>query len=288
MNKIALGSAQFGMNYGIKNSSKVPTNEEIKKILDLSKLKKIDLIDTAMEYGSSEKKIGNNDNYNFKVITKLPSLDEKTKNLDKWIKEKVDLSLKNLKRSTLYGLLFHDPNMLLGSEGNQIYETVNDLKKDGIIEKIGLSIYSPSSLDFLVPKYKIDIVQAPFNLIDRRLLHSGWLKKLDNLGIEVHARSIFLQGLLLTPCKEIPKKFEKWTYLFKKLEEWANQNKIELLEACVLYVSSFKMFKKIIIGIDNIAQLDEILNISSKSSLSKYPNLSCNDEALIDPSKWER
>lgn len=286
MNKIALGTAQFGMKYGISNFSKELSNYEIKKILKLSEQKNIDLLDTAMGYGFSEEKIGLNDKNNFKIITKLPSLNHEIKDVKEWIKQKVNQSLKNLKRQKIYGLLFHDPSMLLRKDGEQIYQIVSNLKEEGIIEKIGISIYSPNILDNLIPKYKIDIVQAPFNLLDRRLLNSGWMKELDNQNIEIHARSIFLQGLLLIPPKEIPKNFKKWINLFENLERWTNENKLKLIEACLLFVSSFDKFKKIIIGVDNFEQLKEILNTPLESKSLKFPEISCEDQALINPSNW--
>ena len=94
---------------------------------------------------------------------------------------------------------FHNPQDLLGTEGEKIYKILLNLKDEGLISNIGISIYSPKILEDLVPIYSLDIVQAPFNIIDKRIINSGWADKLNNMKIKIHVRSIFLQGLLLIP-----------------------------------------------------------------------------------------
>ena len=93
------------------------------------------------------------------------------------------------------------------------------MKKNGVISKIGISIYSPSQLDLILPKFSIDIVQAPFNIVDRRILNSGWLEKLSKKNIETHIRSVFLQGLLLMQYEKIPNQFSHWNRVWLK---WKN------------------------------------------------------------------
>ena len=109
-------------------------------------------------------------------------------------------------------LLLHDANSLLGLYGNEIYEGIKNMKIDGLTNKIGISIYDFDTLEEILKKFKFDIVQAPLNILDRRLIEEGWLKKLKKKKIEVHARSIFLQGTLLLKRNQLPnavKKFNK-------------------------------------------------------------------------------
>src|SRR5581483_2256099 len=98
---------------------------------------------------------------------------------------------------TLYGLLLHRPQQLLGAEGPTLYQALQGLKKGGQVQKIGVSVYAPSELELLNLRYRFDLVQAPFNLVDRRLHTTGWLQRLKEDGVEIHTRSAFLQGLLL-------------------------------------------------------------------------------------------
>ena len=221
------------MRYGINNSSKESMGlNEIEEILNFSLEKKIDLLDTAMNYGDSEKKLGRFNLDKFKIVTKLPSLGGQSKNLEALLKKKINKSLKNLNRSNLHALLLHNPEDLLGPNGDKLFNSINNFKNEGVISKIGLSIYSPSILDKLIPRYEFDLVQAPFNILDTRLLDSGWLERLDAIGIEIHARSVFLQGLLLIPSQEIPNEFKRWETLFRKLKNGLKK-KLSLLEACI-------------------------------------------------------
>ena len=162
-----------------------------------------------------------------------------------------------------------------------------NFKNEGVISKIGLSIYSPSILDKLIPRYEFDLVQAPFNILDTRLLDSGWLEKLDAIGIEIHARSVFLQGLLLIPCQEIPNEFKRWETLFRHIEKWSKEKKLSLLEACIFFALKQKKIDKIILGIDSLKHLKEILKIDFKKNISGLPKISSTDESLINPSKWK-
>tara|TARA_B100000035_G_scaffold315421_1_gene336007 strand:+ start:4318 stop:5187 length:870 start_codon:yes stop_codon:yes gene_type:complete len=288
MTKIALGTAQFGNEYGVANSSGEVKTKQIKEILNFSSNHNINFIDTAMDYESSEKKLGNSNLDNFKIISKLPKLKSEIVNLEKWVRRKIEQSLENLKLNKIHGLLFHNPQDLLGSEGEKIYKILLKLKDEGLISKIGISIYSPKILEDLIPIYSFDIVQAPFNIIDNRIINSGWADKLNNMEIKIHVRSIFLQGLLLMPKEKIPFKFKKWISLFEDLESWSKRHKIDKKEICLSFVKKFSFFEKIIVGIDNLKQLEEISSLSTKPILKKFPDLYCDDELLIDPSKWNK
>ena len=127
----------------------------------------------------------------------------------------------------------------MGTEGEKIYKILLNLKDEGLISNIGISIYSPKILEDLVPIYSLDIVQAPFNIIDKRIINSGWADKLNNMKIKIHVRSIFLQGLLLMPKEKIPFKFKKWIGLFEDLESWSEKHKIDKKEICLSFVKKF-------------------------------------------------
>ena len=215
--KLALGTAQFGFDYGISNIFGRVKNMEISSILKLAKNNNINLLDTAKAYGNSEDVIGNFKKDNFIIITKLAAVPKNCKDVESYVQASVSDSLKKLKVKNLYGVLLHEPSDLFGDKGPELINSLNQLKFSKKVKKIGVSIYGPDQLEKIIKLLKIDIVQAPLNLVDRRLERSGWLAKLCNLGIEVHVRSVFLQGLLLMPQKKLPKNFEKWKY---KFDEW--------------------------------------------------------------------
>jgi aryl-alcohol dehydrogenase-like predicted oxidoreductase len=282
--KIALGTVQFGMPYGVANSQGKVDLFEAKEILEFAKNVAIDTIDTAIAYGSSEKCLGDIGVNHFNVITKLPEVPSDYGSLEKWIHNNVENSISKLGVRSLSGLLLHRPEQLLESDKKDYWLILNDLKDSGIVEKIGFSIYSPDELDKLWDLYKPDIVQSPFNVIDQRLKNSGWLEKMYKENVEVHARSIFLQGLLL--MKNRPEKFNEWNTVWNQWDDWLKDNNISPVEASLSFVLSEKRISKIVVGVDNLGQLSEIINVL-KNNTRKYPNeLSIDDIKLLNPSKW--
>jgi aryl-alcohol dehydrogenase-like predicted oxidoreductase len=283
---IALGTVQFGLNYGIANRSGQIKIGEVKKIIDIATKNNIDTIDTAISYGESEKLLGNVGINDWKIITKLPIIPNGSVNTKKWVKKQISSSLSRLIITHLEGVLLHQTKQLLESGGSQVWSALQELKQDGVINKVGFSIYNPEELDVLQCDYNPDIVQAPYNILDRRLKTSGWLRKLNERGVEVHSRSAFLQGLLLLKKGERPEKFNYWSDLWHLWDSWLEDMGVTALEAALSFVLSEPCISKVIIGIDSLDQLKEIL-IASDKKVSLYPDgLITKDTNLINPSKW--
>ena len=202
--RIALGTVQFGLDYGINNHTGKPTTETISKMLQLAFKMGIKTIDTAASYGASEKNLGLTESIDsMQIVTKIPSIPDNCLNRKKWIENSFQESLKNLRVKSVYGLLLHDSQNLLKSDSVEIYDTLLEIREAGLVKKIGVSIYTPNEFEYLISNFDLDLVQAPFNIIDRRLEDEGWLDVLYDLNIEVHTRSSFLQGLLLFWLKNL-------------------------------------------------------------------------------------
>ena len=286
--KLALGTVQFGLDYGIANTTGKVDYDEIKNILSLAMYHNIDVLDTAIGYGDSEKLLGNAGIDDWNIVTKLPEIDSNCLNIASWVDSQINKSLLNLNMGSLYGILLHRPTQLLGDIGDVLWSSIKNVKKSGLIQKIGFSVYSPDELDKLwnagfVP----DIVQAPYNVFDRRLKDSGWLKKLNANKIEVHTRSVFLQGLLLMPSDKRPKYFGKWNKLFNEWDLWLNTNNINGLEAALNFALSEDLIDKVIVGVDSKDQLNEITSASKNRTLDIPEFFNTSDEMLINPSFWE-
>ena len=284
--KLAIGTAQLGSAYGIANTSGILPEKEMKKILDRATLEGINIIDTAKSYGESEIILGNSCVDNFKVITKLPTVPDNCLNIEKWLDNYIERSLISLKLKKIYGILLHNPNQLLSDSGKVLFKALENYKKNDVISKIGISIYSPSQLDLILPKFSIDIVQAPFNIVDRRILNSGWLEKLSKKNIETHIRSVFLQGLLLMQYEKIPNQFSNWNRVWLKWKNWLLDNEISPVHACISFVDSFQEVDKIIVGFDSFAHFDQIIVASKKLPIKNIINIELEDELLINPSNW--
>jgi len=286
--KWALGTAQFGMDYGITNINGKTKKKDVRIILKKAHNADIDMLDTAIAYGASEKCLGQIGVNNFKVITKLPPVPENILDVENWIEDQFNGSLKRLGLKSIHGLLLHRPEQLKFSVGKKIINTLKNLKRYGLVEKVGISIYGPNELEKLIENFSIDIVQIPINIFDRRIISTGWLSKLKKLGIEVHARSVFLQGLLLMSRLELPKNFLFKNDLWTRWYQWLKKhNDIAPIRACLGFISSLKDVDRIIVGVNNVKQFKEVLKVINNPLDIKYPNFECQDEKLLNPSNWQ-
>lgn len=286
--KLALGTVQFGIDYGINsNHNKVKTNE-VNDILDFALDNDIKLLDTAPEYGDSELIIGNVSMPDFNIVTKTRHFHKnaiKKEDVD-LLSADLDQSLHALNRDSIYGLLIHNANDLLKPGADKFFKKLNTLKQEGLISKIGVSVYSDGQIQKIIDRFDIDIIQLPFNIIDCRLITTGTLEKIYGKGIEIHARSVFLQGLLLMERNSIPKKFDKWNNVWRIWNEWLRDNKITALDATIRYALSTPEIEKVLVGVNSKKQLQEIVT-SSKGALPNIPNELCiMDDDLLNPSNW--
>ncbi len=290
MSKIALGTVQFGIDYGINSENGQIRPEEVRGILNYAYSQNIDLLDTAPAYGSSEKVLGEANVQNFKVVTKTRHFDNAEISNDDidLLKKDFSCSLVDLRQESFYGVLVHDASDLLKPGSKKLFDQLESLKQAEKIKKIGVSVYDNKQLQSILENFDIDIVQLPFNILDKRLIDSGMLVKLQNRGIEVHARSVFLQGLLLMSNQDRPRKFHRWNALWKTWHEWLNDNQITALEAAIRHAVSMPEISKVLVGVDTKDQLKEII-IASDGILPNIPaELYTNDVNLLNPSNWGR
>ena len=284
--KIVLGSANFSKGYGIKKSKGI-TLSELNKIARELKKNYIETIDTALSYPNAEKKIALSNLKNFKIYTKISKKDIKKKTISKLINI-FKKSLTKLKKKFFNGIYIHNSNDLKGKSGKLFYSNLEQLKKKNLTKKIGISVYSPRELEILFKRYNFDIVQIPLNIFDRRFLKKNFLKRLKAKGIEIHIRSIFLQGVLLQENKKLPKFFKKWVQLFKKWEDWNSENNQHKLKTCIDFVKDIKYVDKIVVGASSSAQIKDIIYYFSKKN-KNYPNqIFSNSKKLIDPRLWTK
>jgi aryl-alcohol dehydrogenase-like predicted oxidoreductase len=283
--RLSIGTAQFGFNYGITNlNGKVKINQ-ISKIIKFCNQNKINSLDTAIGYGNSEKILGKFSLKNFLITTKLPEIPKsEKKNPDKWIRNQVINSCKRLKVKKIFCLLLHKPDQLRGDLGSKIMESVKKLKKNGYLKKFGVSVYSVKELSKIIFNFKIDLVNIPLSIVNRDFLTKNYLKLLKKRKIEIHVRSIFLQGILLN-YKNLKVETLNNSNFFVKWDKWLKKNKISALQACLAFVKEIKEIDKIIIGIDNSEQLREIFITYKLIKKIYVPDFAVSRD-LKDPSKW--
>jgi len=284
MNRIVLGGAQLGLPYGILNGGETLSREEVARILDTAAGHGIDSIDTAIAYGQSESVIGETAQNRFNIISKLPPLPSEVSNVSEWVHMHVDASLARLKSSSLDALLLHRPQDLTGPHGSELYAAINSLKVKKIIHRFGISIYAPDELDGIIGKFNIDVVQAPLNVFDRRIL--GVIDQLTSRNIEVHVRSVFLQGVLIASPKDRPQRFQPWSEHFSRFDTWVHSTGVSAMACCLAFALQQPGVAKLVIGTTSAESLAEIMNSVPNMYLEVPADLQSSSEQLIDPRVW--
>lgn len=283
--RIALGSAQFGSKYGATNTGGQVTRQEVAKILALARNYDVTLIDTANSYGTAEVTLGMLDTQDFRVVSKLPPISPDQAIRADWVQDSLAKSLASLRRKSLWGVLMHKPHDLLGENGDELVRGLQTAKNDGVVTKVGVSIYNPSDLGWILERMEVDLVQCPLNVFDRRLIEEGWLRLLKQRGIEVHARSIFLQGTLLVGSHFLPLEVEPWRKNFVQFEKWSRSVGATPLQAALAYPLAQEGVDKLIVGVTSEVELSAILN-SVTLDVSEFPDFHANDLDLINPVNW--
>ena len=278
--KLCLGTVQFGTNYGISNRNGQVPLEEVGKILDYAKSVNIEALDTAYLYGNSEEALGNFNLSSFKVVTKTVKLNSELSLEDNvnCFERAFNESLSRLRLNSVYALLYHEANDILKEDA--IFQWGRTLKEEGKVKKLGVSVYTPEQLIEIMERYSIDIVQLPLNILDQRFV--PLLKVLKKRGIEVHVRSIFLQGLLLMEADTLGPYFDEIKPLLKRLPQPA-------LAHAINFVRSFNEIDKIVVGTTCLKDLIEIVNAyNDKLEVEDYSKFSISDERFILPQNWVR
>ncbi len=286
--RIALGTAQFGLSYGIANTAGQVQRDEVGAILALASARAIDTLDTAVAYGRSEQVLGDAGVQGWRVISKLPALPDHCPDVAGWVAVQVSDILKRLRIDRLHGLLLHRPDQLLDSNGKALYDALLAQRACGRVEKIGVSIYGPEELDRLFERMRFDIVQSPFNVIDDRLTQSGWMDRLHASGCELHVRSVFLQGLLLMDNKSRPTQFDRWQTLWDQWQRWLLDSGLTALQACLRHALSIPQIARVVVGVDSLAQFEQILEAADGELPALPIGLKSHDPDLINPGRWVR
>ncbi|MDD5437312.1 MAG: aldo/keto reductase, partial [Candidatus Omnitrophica bacterium] len=265
---------------------KIP-EAEVSRILETALEKGIDTLDTASAYGESEKILGNFARSRaagkFKVISKLSGCDN----------SQVDgifhRTLDNLGMEKIGGYLIHD----FGSykKDKKIWDKLVEFKKAGKVEKIGFSLYYPRELDALLGHCPgIDIVQIPYSVFDRRF--ERYLPILKLMGVEVHARSVFLQGLAFKDAETLDAHFAKAKDKIERLSRLARETGASIASLCAGFVMSNKLIDKVIVGVDSLEHLIEMTTVSAKDIISDramkvLEDLKIDDEEIVLPFNWK-
>ena len=286
--RLALGTVQFGQDYGIANTKGKIREEEVFTILDYAAESGIDRLDTAMAYGDSEERIGkylSNGACRFNIVSKLPPLERYVSGTEALL---LKSTLDRLGIKQLYGYLVHRFDDFLKYDG--LWEGLNALRARGLVKRLGFSLYSCEELELLLDrKIDFDIIQIPYSIFDRRF--EQYFDVLKKKGAEIQARSVFLQGLVFLSSKNLPVFFERARPQLQYLEGIADEDNISISALCLNFALANLSVDKVIIGVDSLEHLRANIGVLNefdrvKNIYPKLQRLKIEDEEILLPFKW--
>ena len=286
--RLALGTVQFGLDYGINNTAGRPTDATVSEILQTAQAAGLNLLDTAAGYGDSETRLGDwlsqykEPSAPFELVTKLAAGPTRR------VRQQLEESLGRLRQASIHGVLFHDFNAL--RQEPAAWAALQEARAAGIVKRIGGSLYHPHEAEWLLAHdLDIDLVQVPFNVLDQRF--GTILPTLQQRGVEVHVRSAFLQGLLLREPATLPIFFKPLTAKITQIHRLAHEAGIPLTALLLLFAAFAPGVSRAVIGVESAANLRE--NLAAAAYIPQAAQLRTALEELVEstdeyilPYKW--
>lgn len=292
---LGLGTVQFGLDYGATNQSGRTPPATVRTMLDYAASHAVGVLDTAALYGDSESVLGQTlaRPHPFRIVTKTLALDA-TLSPTAAIAAVRDGFLRSLERlgeARLAGLLVHRPTDLLGPHGDALFALLDSLRSEGLVEKVGVSVYSPEETQQFLARYSIDLVQLPLNPLDQRQWQQGAIAALAERGVEIHIRSAFLQGLLLAAPETLPAGFAPLKPALLAWQRALQERQLTPLNATLGFLKGIPGLGTVICGATVAQEWEEIVTtFAAAPSLppDTFQHLAISDEQLIDPRNWPR
>jgi aryl-alcohol dehydrogenase-like predicted oxidoreductase len=290
--RLVLGTAQFGLPYGVTNMRGLLAETETARILELAWGRGITMLDTAPAYGASETVVGRylKDFPGFSVVTKTPTF--KGPSIEaadiEAVRRSLAQSIERLGRRCLDAVLVHHGDDLRKPGGDLIVRVLEDMKSERLIARVGVSVYDEAEITAVLSRFQPDIVQLPINLFDQRLLRNGVPWRLREQNIEVHARSVFLQGVLLADVESLNPYFRPYASQFFQYRQFLLDNDISALTACLAFALGKSGADRIVVGVTGHDELAQILAAvaSIPGRLPSFDALACDEIDLVDPRQW--
>jgi aryl-alcohol dehydrogenase-like predicted oxidoreductase len=296
--KIGLGTVEFAVKSG-KHALRVQS-EEVLNILDTAAALGISLLDTAAQAPGSEALLGeclqsrqaaihpHQPQPNFRIVVRGPQLqaDVVTALHAEQIEMALQQSLENLKQDHVYALLMNADDGIFLPGGERLYRKMESLREQAQVEKIGVSISDAAELEKVLANFRPDIVQLPLNILDQRLLQSGHIAHLNRIGIEIHARDIFLQGVLLDPTHLHP-----WFWPIRKrmqaYHDFLIAEGLTPVEGALSFVANLPEVDAALIGVHSASQLREVASgLDTGIDSNAFAAFACPEPKYLDPRLW--
>jgi len=293
--RLGLGTAQLGLDYGVTNREGRPDEDAVAELLALAWRRGVRVLDTAPGYGCAEERIGRLRpvGADFAVVTKTPlhPPDDPPARCAERVVASAHASLERLRLPRLAGLLEHRPQELLSPRGEAIAGALQRLREERVVERVGASVYDAEVFAGLAARHALDLVQLPVSVLDRRALDSGRLAELRGRGVAVHARSVFLQGLLLAEPEAVPGHLAPLRVPLRAFRREAAARGLAPLEAAMGFALARPELDVVLCGAQRAAELAEILDAAERAGRSPrhaqgWDAVAVDDPRWLDPSRW--
>ncbi len=288
--RLGLGTVQFGMRYGRFNRLGQPSSAEVRAILGWAAARGLSTLDTARGYGNSEELLGRCGGVirRLRVVSKTRAFDGPNIDAEALTRLHADTrdQLMRLGRSSLDGLLVHRCEDLFKPGGERLYRRLQELKAEGLVAKVGASVYTPGQVRRLTEHYDLDLVQLPLSALNRSLLDAGSLQLLHRRGVEIHARSVFVQGLLLSEPARLPPLFTSLDSALRTFRDAAAEAGMSPAQAALAFVLQVPEIDVALFGVDSLVQLRQVLDGFPDPFRLRLEPLAVADSNLVDPAEW--
>lgn len=286
--RLALGTVQFGLDYGISNTRGQVPPAEVAQILARAAEAGIDTLDTAYAYGASEQVLGQTLQQlatPMRLVTKFPVLPEPSSPEAVWAE-----SCRRLHGYPVYGYLLHNYHSF--RERLELVDFLQALKARGEVQRTGFSVYQPQELEEILAKgLRFELIQLPYSVLDQRF--APFFPRLRELGVEIHTRSAFLQGLVFCPLDRLSGQFAAALPSLRRLHEIAAASGLPIATLCLGFALANPLIGRVVIGVQSLANLDDNLRVLSQTEqlepwLPELAQLKLDNATILNPSLWKK
>jgi aryl-alcohol dehydrogenase-like predicted oxidoreductase len=291
LSRLGLGTVQFGLEYGVSNREGRPGEREVAAILARAAEAGVGYIDTAPIYGDAEALVGRHlpTGHGLRIVTKIPAIADATIEArhGRLALDSLAASLDRLRVDSVHGLLVHHAGDLAKPGWQHVVDALAEAQARGWAGRIGASVYGADQLALVESRFQLQLVQLPLNALDRRPIVSGALTRLSAAGAEIHARSVFLQGLLLMKPSKLPDFFLPVREDIAALHRcWAEQGR-NAIAGCLCFALQQPEIDAVIVGVNHCTEFDEIADVARQSaSIHDCGLVPEVDPVYLDPSRW--
>ena len=291
--KLCVGTANWTQDYGSVPGKPQYQVDDLDELYTSITARDVRMFDTAPAYGNAEELLGARLLEHQHAVTKTPHIAEETispKSLET-VETSLLSSLRLLRTDKVYALLVHNVHDLFKPNGSRLADIMQKLRGLGLVEQIGFSAYTVDEVERGLTAMDANIVQLPMNILDQRFLRCGLLAKLARNGIEVHARSPFLQGVLLSDPRQLPAHFNPIKDKIASLQSLARELGIDIQRLAYEFVAQHQDVGKVVVGFRSAAEFSSLFTQGEEVELVAQSGLQdfyVDDESLILPTLWPR